>query len=334
MLPIIFGISGPKLSRDERAFFAEADPAGYILFARNCVGRDQVRALTDELRALSGRDDLPVLIDQEGGNVVRLKPPVWPTLPGPGLFDRLYRRAPMSAIEAMRWHGQAIAAMLREVGITVNCAPMLDLAQTGAHPVIAGRALGSEPMQVAALGRAMLDGLKEGGVAGVVKHMPGQGRATTDSHVELPVIVASAEELDDHMRPFRSLAWAPIAMTAHVVYKAWDPQRPATLSPTVIADVIRARIGFGGLLLSDDIEMGALAGDVSVRAAAAIEAGCDLVLHCSGALAEMEAASARLDPITPGARERLDRAVGWAKGGQGLSFEDAAARRDALLAYA
>jgi beta-N-acetylhexosaminidase len=335
MLPVILGLSGPCLTADERALFGEAEPAGYILFGRNCVDREQVRALTDELRALSGRDDLPVLIDQEGGTVARLKPPAWPELPGAGPFDRLYRLAPISAIEAMRHHGRAIAALLREVGASVNCAPMLDIGHPDSHPIIADRALGQEPMQVTALGRAMLDGMRSGGVAGVLKHAPGHGRATADSHAELPIVDTSEDALEEDIRPFRSLAWAPIVMSAHVVYRALDPDWPATLSPLVIGKVIRGRIGFDGLLISDDIGMGALSGDVSARALAAIKAGCDLALHCSGDLDEGRAICAGLPEIGSEASRRLDQAVAWAADLSGaMSYEQAASRRDALLAYA
>ncbi len=294
MKPIIFGLSGAGLTPDERAFFREADPAGYILFGRNCVDRAQLRALTNELRALSGREDLPILIDQEGGKIVRLKPPVWPELPGSAVFDRLYRRAPMSAIEAMRLHGHAVAVLLREVGISVNCAPLLDLSHPDTHPIISERSLGAGPMQVAALGRAMLEGMRAGGVVGIVKHMPGHGRAVADSHLELPVVSASEAELEADIEPFRKLAWAPIGMTAHIVYTACDADACATLSSQVIEGTIRGRIGFDGLLISDDIGMRALAGSLAEPAGLAIAAGCDLVLHCSGDLAEMQSAAAGL----------------------------------------
>lgn len=334
MTPLIFGLSGPCLTPDERALFADAEPAGYILFARNCGDRAQLCALTDDLRALSGRSDLPILVDQEGGRVVRLRPPAWPELPGPAPFDRLYQRAPISAIEAMRLHGRAIAAQLREAGITVNCAPMLDLRRPEGHPVIAERALGDEPMQVAALGRALLDGMAAGGIAGIVKHMPGQGRAEADSHHRLPVVRASEEELEADLQPFRSLKGARAAMTAHVVYEAWDKERPATLSPSVIADAIRGRIAFDGLLLSDDIGMGALDGDLGERAAAALASGCDLVLHCSGDLAEMRRIAEAAGSLSENARRRLGAVTAVFGGEEPIAQEELATRRDALLAYA
>ena len=192
MIPAIFGISGLELTADERAFFKDADPAGYILFGRNVIDRGQLRALTDELRALHGRDDVPILIDQEGGRVARLKPPHWPEFPTAERFAALYQKAPISAIEAARVNAQAIGVQLKAVGVNVNCLPLLDVRQPGAHDIIGDRALGSDPMQVAALGRAVLDGLRAAGVVGVVKHMPGHGRAPSDSHVELPVVTASA----------------------------------------------------------------------------------------------------------------------------------------------
>lgn len=330
MKPVIFGIAGLALSSDERAFFAEAEPAGYILFKRNIDTRDQVRALTDSLRALSGRDDLPVLIDQEGGRVARMGPPEWPAFPAGPAFAALYDAAPMSAIQAMRANGQALGLMLAEVGITVDCAPLLDVAQADTTEAIACRAYGAEPMQVAALGRAMLEGLAAGGVVGVVKHMPGHGRARVDSHHLLPTVTASAEELEVDLEPFRTLAHAPMGMTSHIVFEAWDRDRPATLSPTVIEQVIRGAIGFDGLLMTDDIDMKALSGTAGDKAAGAIAAGCDLVLDCWARMDEMVEIAGRLDDIAPAARARLDRAMA-ARTPQG-DFAELVARRDAFLA--
>lgn len=328
----IFGIAGPALTAEERAFFRDADPAGYVLFARNCLAPDQLRALTDALRALAGRDDLPVLIDQEGGRVARLQPPHWPEFPAGEAFDKLYRTAPMSAIEAARANAEAMAILLREAGINVNCAPMLDVRDPGGHTIVGDRALGAEPMQVAALGRAVLDGLAAGGVAGVIKHMPGHGRARTDSHSELPVVDASREELARDFAPFRSLRSAPIGMMAHILYTALDPERPASLSPIVIEDVIRGEIGFDGLLLSDDLYMGALSGGFRERAAAAIAAGCDVALHCWPDLAQMEAVAAGAGALD---ESRLDRAMAGVAGRSAAAAPDALlAKRDALLAYA
>lgn len=335
MRPAIIGLSGLSLTEDERRFLAEARPAGIILFGRNCRDREQLRALTDSLRELSGRDDLPILIDQEGGKVARLKPPAWPSFPAGAAFAALYEKAPISAIEAARLNGLAMAATLAEVGITVDCAPVLDLRQKGAHDVVGDRALGGEPLRVAALGRGLLDGLRAGGIVGVVKHVPGHGRAGADSHVELPVVDASAAQLEDDIAPFRSLRDAPMAMTAHVLFRAWDRERCATLSPVVIGEVIRGRIGFDGLLMSDDLAMEALDGTLGERARAAIGAGCDVVLHCSGRIEDGEAVIAALDEISDLARARLDRAMAWpSSDADRPDYAELAERRDALLAYA
>jgi beta-N-acetylhexosaminidase len=333
MTPLILGLAGPALTDAERAFFADVDPAGYILFRRNVVDRAQLAALTDALRALAGRDDLPILIDQEGGRVARMQPPEWPAFPPGAVFDRLYDVAPVSAIEAIRANAHALALMLREVGITVDCLPLLDVRQPGAHDIIGDRALGSEPLRVAALGRATLDGLRAGGVVGVVKHMPGHGRAMVDSHVDLPVVDAPADALERDLQPFVTLNRAPMGMTAHVVYTAWDAERCASLSPHVIGQIVRKRIGFDGLLMSDDLGMHALTGSFRERTAQVIAAGCDVGLHCSGDMAEMQACAEGVGEITPNARDRLDRAMATIAGAP-LSGDFAAlvATRDALLA--
>ncbi len=335
MLPAILGLSGLSLTESERAFFRESDPAGYILFGRNCDGRDQLRALTDSLRTLSGREDVPILIDQEGGRVARLKPPEWPDFPAGWRFSELYRKAPISAIEAARANAQAIASVLLEMGINVDCLPLLDVRQEGAHDVIGDRALGSEPMQVAALGRAVIEGLEAGGVLGVVKHMPGHGRAQVDSHKELPVTPASDSELEVDLAPFRALKDAPVGMTAHLLYPAWDEALPGSISPTIVNDIIRGRIGFGGLLMSDDLAMGALTGTPGERASAAIGAGCDLALFCSGVIEENEDVAEALGEIRPEALDRLGRAMARIAGrSSDLSYEALADKRDALLAHA
>jgi beta-N-acetylhexosaminidase len=333
MKPVIYGLSGLTVTPAERAFFAEADPAGYILFKRNIADRAQVRALTDDLRALSGRDDLPILIDQEGGRVARMGPPEWPAFPAGPAFDALYETAPISAIEAARANAQAIALMLAEVGITVDCLPLLDVSQSDTTAAISTRALGSEPMRVAAMGRAIIDGLRAGGVVGVVKHMPGHGRAKLDTHYHLPTVTASDEELEIDLAPFRALAGAPMGMTSHIVFEAWDPERPATLSPIVIEEVIRQRIGFDGLLMTDDIDMKALSGSAGDKAAGAIAAGCDLVLDCWGRMDEMEDIASRLGEMPVRSLERLERAMATIAG-VAPQGEMAAliAKRDALLA--
>jgi len=335
MTPLILGLAGPVLTDEERSFFREVDPAGFILFKRNIVDRAQLRALTDTLRAIAGREDVPILIDQEGGRVARMQPPEWPAFPPGAAFDRLYDIAPMSAIEAARANAQALGQMLREVGVNVDCLPLLDVRQPGAHDIIGDRALGQEPLRVAALGRATLDGLQAGGAVGVVKHMPGHGRATADSHVELPVVDASAEQLEVDLKPFATLNRAPMGMTAHVVYTAWDADRPGSLSPTIVGEIIRGRIGFDGLLMSDDLGMHALQGSFADRTAGVIAAGCDIALHCSGDMAEMQDCAKGVGEIAPRARERLQAAMATIAGaGQGAAFDDLVGKRDALLALA
>jgi beta-N-acetylhexosaminidase len=332
--PAIYGLEGERLSADERSFFRDADPAGYILFKRNIATREQLRALTDELRAIHGRDDLAILIDQEGGRVARLRPPLWPAFPSAGVFAELYLKAPMTAIEAARANAQAIAAMLREDGINVDALPLLDVPQAGAHDIIGDRALGREPMQVAALGRAVLEGLATGGVVGIVKHMPGHGRSVVDSHKELPVVRAGDSELETDIVPFRTLREAPMAMTSHVVYSAWDSDNCASLSARVIGDIIRTRIGFDGLLMSDDIGMHALSGDFADRARGVLDAGCDIALHCSGEMAEMVAVANGARDMSEQSEARLARAMASAANAAGASYAELADKRDRLIASA
>jgi len=335
MVPAIFGLTGLTLTDDERAFFRDADPAGYILFGRNVESREQVRALTDELRSIHGRDRLFICIDQEGGRVARMKPPVWPPYPAGEAFDRLYDVAPASAIEAARANAEALGIDLAEVGISVDCHPSLDVRQPGAHDVIGDRALGSEPMRVAALGRAILAGLGRAGVVGCIKHIPGHGRALADSHKELPVVDAGEAELESDLQPFRALADAPVGMTAHVRYTTWDAENPGTLSPFVVGEVIRKRIGFAGLLLTDDLDMEALSGSVPDRAERAIAAGCDIALNCWAKMDDMTGIAQRLPTMRDETALRLQRAL-TAVGDSGTAGDHAEliARRDALLAYA
>ncbi|WP_164116178.1 beta-N-acetylhexosaminidase [Sphingorhabdus sp. Alg239-R122] len=309
MKPVIFGLSGLTMTADERAFFAEADPAGYIIFGRNIGTHEQLRALTDSIRELHGRDDVLILIDQEGGRVARMQPPHWPTYPAGAQFDALYHIAPASAIEAIRLNAEAIALDLNEVGINVDCLPLLDVRQAETTSAIGDRALGSEPLRVAALGRATLDGLRRGGVEGIVKHMPGHGRAVVDSHMELPHVDADAAALESDIAPFKTLNDAPMAMTAHIVYRAWDDVRPATQSPMVIDEIIRGEIGFDGLLLSDDLDMKALKGDVPTRALKSVEAGCDIALNCWGRMDEMQGIADLLPEISKASKVRLGGAL-------------------------
>ena len=333
MQAAIYGLAGPQLTEKERDFFREADPAGYILFKRNCCNMEQLRALNWDLRDLSGRPDVPILIDQEGGRVARMQPPEWPAFPKAEAFAELYEMAPSSAIEATRVNARALALMLRSVGINVNCLPVLDVRQPGASDIVGDRSLGGEPMQVAALGRAVLDGMASAGVVGVVKHMPGHGRALVDSHKELPVVTASDEELAVDLEPFERLRWAPMGMVAHVVYTAWDAEQPASLSPIVISEIIRERIGFDGLLMTDDLGMHALSGDMGSRAAKAVAAGCDLALHCSGDMAEMESVAAAVPALSADGEARLARAMaGTLNEVDDVGFAEAVAKRDALLA--
>ena len=333
MKPVIYGTSGPALTAEERAFFREADPVGYILFKRNVVDRVQLRTLTDSLRELSGRDDVPILIDQEGGRVARMGPPEWPAFPAGPAFDALYDIAPMSAIEAARANAQAIGLMLAEVGINVDCLPLLDVCQPDTTEAIATRALGREPMRVAAMGRATLEGLQAAGVVGVVKHMPGHGRAIVDTHHHLPTVTASEAELDIDLEPFRSLSGAPMGMTSHIVFEAWDRDRPATLSPIIVSDIIRGRIGFDGLLMTDDIDMKALSGTAGEKAAGAIAAGCDVVLDCWARMAEMVEIAGMIGDMPKRSLDRLDRAMATVAGKPAEGDMAALiAKRDALLA--
>ena len=335
MQAVIYGFAGLELTADERDFFRDADPAGYIVFRRNCETPEQMRRLTDDLRSIHGRDDVPILIDQEGGRVARMRPPVWPAFPEADAFARLYRTAPMSAIEATRANAQAIALVLREAGVNVDCLPLLDVRREGAHDIIGDRALGSEPMQVAALGRAVLDGLRAGGVVGVVKHMPGHGLSRADSHLELPVVDAGEEELETDIEPFRTLRDAPMAMTSHLLYTAWDADRPASQSPFVIDEIIRRRIGFDGFLMSDDLGMQALSGSQGERARLVVEAGCDVGLHCSGKMDEMVSVASEVPALSPKGQERLARAMSGIAGTSGSgSYAELAEKRDRLLASA
>lgn len=285
----IYGCSGTALSADERAFFRDARPWGFILFARNIETPEQVRALVGGLRETVGDARAPVLIDQEGGRVSRLKPPHWHERPAASRFGALHGRNPEAAREATYLNARLIAHDLADLGINVDCLPVLDVPVAGAHDVIGDRAFAHDPLTVIDLGRAQIEGLMEGGVLPVMKHIPGHGRAGADSHLALPRVDADVEELSaSDFVTFRSLDLCPMAMTAHVVYDSIDPQRPATTSPKVIRDVIRGEIGFDGLLMSDDLSMQALDGPLEVRTRAALFAGCDVVLHCNGGMEEMK----------------------------------------------
>ena len=335
MQAAIYGFEGLELTADERAFFRDADPAGFILFKRNCETRDQLLGLTDSLRHLTGRADVPILIDQEGGRVARMKPPEWAAFPAAERFAQLYQIAPSSAIEAARANARAIALTLRSAGVNVNALPLLDVRQEGASDIIGDRAFGSEPMQVAALGRAVLDGMASAGVVGIVKHIPGHGRALVDSHHELPIVTAGAEQLDMDLEPFERLSSAPMGMMAHVVYVAWDPDHPASQSRAVIDNIVRQRIGFDGFLMSDDSNMNALTGTQAERASACVAAGCDVALPCNGVLSDNMEIARSLPEISIEGADRLARAMaGTMVEPEGPDFAESVATRDTLLALA
>lgn len=305
--PLILGCTGAELTREEARLFAEIRPWGFILFARNVESPAQVRALTGALRRAAGHE-APIFIDQEGGRVARLGPPHWRAWAPP--LDEAERLGPR-AVRALYLRYRIIAAELADCGIDGNCAPVVDLATPETHPVLYNRCLGAAPGQVAARARAAAEGLLEGGVLPVIKHMPGHGPARVDSHAELPRVSAPAEALRGHdFRAFEAVADLPIAMTAHVVYEAFDTDAPATTSARMIR-LIREEIGFGGLLMSDDISMGALEGPVSARAQAALRAGCDMILHCNGDAAEMRALGSVAGRLEGAALARARRALGW-----------------------
>lgn len=289
----ICGCAGLDLSADERRFIAAARPWGLILFRRNIGDPTQVARLTRTFRDIVGRADAPVLVDQEGGRVQRLGPPHWPKYPAAAAFDRLADLDVEQKTQLAWLSSRLMAADLHAVGISIDCLPVLDVPAAGGHAIIGDRAYCSDPQRIARLGRAAAEGLLAGAVLPVMKHLPGHGRATADSHLELPRVDADKESLETvDFVPFRALADLPVAMTAHVVYTALDPHRPATTSPEVVAGVIRIEIGFDGLLLSDDLSMRALTGSLGERAGAAFSAGVDVALHCNGDLAEAQAVAA------------------------------------------
>jgi beta-N-acetylhexosaminidase len=301
---VILGCEGTMLSPVERAFFAASDPLGFILFQRNCGNPDQIRALVADLRDSVGRADAPVLIDQEGGRVARLRPPQWREYPAAAQIGALGDEAAAAATAVSRLIAEDLAAL----GISVDCLPVLDLPVPGADAIIGDRAYATSPERVAMLGRAACDGLLAGGVLPIVKHVPGHGRAMVDSHLACPVVTTPRDVLEaNDFAPFRALRDMPWAMTAHVVYAAIDDERPATLSPRVVAEVIRDFIGFDGVLLSDDLSMQALGGGFGERAAAAIAAGCDVVLHCNGKLDEMRAVVAATPLLADSSLARIAR---------------------------
>ncbi|WP_428666991.1 beta-N-acetylhexosaminidase [Reyranella sp.] len=307
MKAAIFGCAGTALSAEERAFFRDADPLGFILFARNVETPDQARRLTEDLRSCVARAEAPVLIDQEGGRVARLRPPHWRKAPPARLLGELYARDPERGLEATRLNSRLLAADVASIGCDVDCLPVLDIAFPETHAAIGDRAYASQPEAVAALGRAAAEGLLAEGVMPVIKHMPGHGRATVDSHNTLPRVGVSRETLErTDFVPFKFLADLPWGMTAHVLYEAIDPAAAFTVSAGGVRDIVRGHIGFDGLLLSDDLSMQALGGTLGERAARALAAGCDIALHCNGRMAEMHDVAANAGPMTAAARHRFE----------------------------
>lgn len=306
----ISGCASLSLSDEEKSFFSEADPWGFILFRRNVASPDQVRGLVHELRSCVGRTDAPVLIDQEGGRVQRLSAPHWPAFPPARRFGALYARDPEQALALCGIGARLIAEDLRDLGITVDCLPVLDVPIAGAHDVIGDRAYSDDPRVVAALGRVAAEGLIAGGVLPVFKHVPGHGRAMVDSHLSLPVVETTRAELRIRdFEPFRALSDLPAAMTAHVVYRSIDPSAPATTSRTVVEDVIRREIGFDGLLMSDDLSMKALRGSFEERTSACFAAGVDMALHCNGNLDEARAVASQTPLLSGKAARRAEAAL-------------------------
>jgi beta-N-acetylhexosaminidase len=331
----ISGVSGQSLTDDERGFFRETRPWGFILFKRNVDNPAQVKALVDEIRSAIGQPGAPVLIDQEGGRVQRLGPPHWPVYPPGAVFSKLYDSDSQSGLAAARLSARLIAADLIELGITVDCLPLADVPVAGADAVIGDRAYGTVPAKVAAIARAVTDGLEQGGVLPVLKHIPGHGRATADSHHRLPMVETPREELErTDFAAFQPLADLPMAMTAHVVFSALDAAQPATTSATIIDQVIRGRIGFQGLLMSDDVSMNALAGSIAERTAAIVAAGCDIVLHCNGKLDEMRQVAAETPELKGRALARAEAALGARKAPQPFDRAAARAELDALIGRA
>jgi beta-N-acetylhexosaminidase len=326
MRAFIVGVSGFVLTDEERAFLREQQPWGFILFKRNIDTPTQVSDLVGELRKVIARDDAPVLIDQEGGRVQRLGPPHWLSYPSGAVFSALYDQNRAAGLEAARLSSRLIAADLTDLGITVDCLPLADVPVAGADAVIGNRAYGTEPDKVAAIARAVTDGLVQGGVLPILKHIPGHGRATADSHMALPRVDTSTAELArTDFAAFKPLADLPMAMTAHVVFSAFDAAQPATTSATMIEQVIRGAIGFQGLLMSDDVSMNALEGSIAERTRAIVAAGCDMVLHCNGKMDEMRQAAAETPILSGEALARADRALASRKAPQ--PFDRVATRK-------
>jgi beta-N-acetylhexosaminidase len=330
-LAAIFGCAGEVLTESEIKFFKNVRPVGLILFARNCQAPAQVRHLIHDFRNAVATEDVLILIDQEGGRVCRLGPPHWRLPPAAAVFGHLFASNRAFGIEATRLNGQVIAAELHDLGINVDCVPVLDVRVQGAHEIIGDRAFSSDPNMVAALGSALIDGLLAGGVLPVMKHIPGHGRAMVDSHLDLPVVTATREVLNQlDFAPFKSLTAAPLAMTAHVKYTAFDEHQPATTSSDMIS-LIRNDIGFDGLLMTDDLSMKALPGTIADRAVASRGAGCDVLLHCNGNLHEMQIVGDHAGPLDNSGLRRLSMALGQLGEPEPIDVSAAMARIDSLL---
>jgi beta-N-acetylhexosaminidase len=328
----ITGVSGTELSAAEREFIRAERPWGFILFKRNIETPAQVTSLVREFRSTIGELDAPVLIDQEGGRVQRLGPPHWPAYPAGAIFGALYDVEPALGLSAARLSARLIAADLGDLGVSVDCLPLADVPVAGADAVIGDRAYGTEPSKVAAIARAVTEGLEQGGILPVLKHIPGHGRATADSHLRLPKVDTSKIELErTDFAAFRALGDLPMAMTAHVVFSALDPAQPATTSATIIAQVIRGVIGFQGLLMSDDVSMNALAGSIAERTRAIFAAGCDVVLHCNGKLDEMREVAAETPELSGKPLERAQRALASRRAPQAFDRGAARAELDSLI---
>jgi beta-N-acetylhexosaminidase len=320
MRAFITGLAGPALMPDERQFLKEAKPWGLIVFKRNVVDPEGLRRLIEEFRETVGWQ-APVLIDQEGGRVQRLSPPHWPIYPPGAAYGAIYDRDRHMGLATAKLGARLIAADLHNLGIDVDCLPLADVPVAEADPIIGDRAYGTVPDKVAAIAGAIAEGLLEGGVLPVLKHMPGHGRATADSHEKLPVVGTDRQTLEaTDFAAFRALNALPLGMTAHVVFTALDPAAPATTSATIVRDVIRDSIGFRGLLMSDDVSMGALSGTLAERAQAALAAGCDMVLHCNGKMAEMEAVAAATPKLAGEAARRADAALAQRKPPEPFGF--------------
>ena len=331
----ITGVSGTELTAVEREFIRAERPWGFILFRRNVDTPAQVAALVAELRAVAGAADAPVLIDQEGGRVQRLGPPHWPVYPPGAIFSTLYDTDSVLGLTAARLSARLIASDLADLGITVDCLPLADVPVPGADAVIGNRAYGTEPGKVAAIARAVTEGLEQGGVLSVLKHIPGHGRATADTHFKLPTVDAPRDELDRaDFAAFQPLADLPMAMTAHVVFSAVDPAHPATTSATMITQVIRGVIGFQGLLMSDDVSMNALSGNIAERTRAIFAAGCDMALHCNGNIEEMREVAGQTPELSGTALARAKAALASRKAPQPFDRAAARAELDALIARA